>query len=122
MGDRYDYYVSGDGTPSDDVVDTTWLDPVVHLGWLHAELNGGDASLHLQEVDGHVDRVPDGVRDALADVTPDRLPEVGARWAASAELAADDVSAAEATALLHDLVGLCVTGRDTGHGLYVART
>ncbi len=120
MGDRFDYYVSGDGTPGDDVMDTTWLDPAVHLSTLCAELTGHD--VRLSTVLPHVDRVPDDVRDALATVPLDRMSDLGDRWAATDALTADAISAAEATALLHDLVALCAAGRDNGQSLYVART
>jgi hypothetical protein len=122
MGNRFDYYVSGDGTPGDDVVDTTWLDPVVHLGRLRAVLTGEGEDLRLRKVRPHVDRVPDDVRDALAAVPLDGVSDLGDRWAATDELTADAISPAEAKALLHDLVALCVAGRETGQGLYVART
>jgi len=122
MGERFDFFVSNDGTPGDDVVDTTWVDPEVHVGRLYAELNGGVRAPRPTHVTANVDRVADEVRDALASVRPDQLAGLGARWAASDELHAGGVSAAEATAVLHDLVGLCVSARDAGLGLYVART
>ena len=122
MGERFDFFVSDDGTPGDDVVDTTWVDPEVHVGRLYAELNGGVRAPRPTHVTANVDRVADEVRDALASVRPDQVAGLGARWATSDELHAGGVSAAEATAVLHDLVGLCVSARDAGLGLYVART
>ncbi len=122
MGDRIDFFVSADGTPGDDLMDTTWVDPEVHVGRLYAELNGGVRPPRPTYVTANVDRVADEVRDALASVGPDQVAELGTRWATTDELHAGGVSAAEATAVLRDLVGLCVSARDAGLGLYVART
>ena len=47
MGEHFDYFVSDDGTPGDDVMDTTWVDPEVHVGRLYSELNGGEGVPHL---------------------------------------------------------------------------
>jgi hypothetical protein len=122
MADRIDFFVSDDGTPGDDVMDTTWVDPEVHVGRLYAELSDGVQPPGLTYVTANVDRVADDVRDALASVGPDQVAELGTRWATTDELRTGGVSAAEATAVLHDLVGLCVSARDAGKGLYVART
>ncbi len=135
---HYDYFVSGDGIPGDDVVDTRWVDPALHVGRLYARLTNQPWSPalvqlvrleHLPAMDDAEDsetpgleRVPDEVRDALADVPPERLQSLGTWWASTDELVRDEVPADEVTALLHDLVALCVTGRDSGQGLFVART
>ena len=122
MADRIDFFVSDDGTPGDDVMDTTWVDPEVHIGRLYAEVNGGVRAPRPTHVTANVERVADEVRDALAAVGPDQVADLGTRWATADELHAGGVSAAEAIAVLHDLVGLCVSARDAGLGLYVART
>ena len=67
-----------------------------------------------------VEQVPDEVRDALAEVDPERIVKLGAWWAETAEFTVDDVPTAEVTALLHDLVGLSVTARERGESLCVA--
>lgn len=122
MGEHFDYFVSDDGTPGDDVMDTTWVDPEVHIGRLYAEVNGGVRAPRPTHVTANVERVADEVRDALAAVGPDQVADLGTRWATADELHDGGVSAAEAIAVLHDLVGLCVSARDAGLGLYVART
>ena len=122
MGEHFDYFVSDDGTPGDDVMDTTWVDPEVHVGRLYAELNGGVQAPPPTHVTANVERVADEVRDALAAVGPDQVADLGTRWATADELHAGGVSAAEAIAVLHDLVGLCASARDAGLGLYVAHT
>lgn len=120
MGVIYDYFVSSDGIPLDDVVDTRWVDPVVHLGRLYAELTGEPPIVGLLRISPVVEQVPHEVRDALAAVDPGRIEELGAWWAETAEFAVDDVPTAEVTALLHDLVGLSVTARERGESLCVA--
>ena len=121
MGDRFDYFVSGDGTPGDDVMDTTWVDPEIHLGRLYEELSDGTQAAAPAPVTDNVAHVDDAVRDALASVRPDQVSDLGARWATAVELQGGGVSTAEAVAVLHDLVGLCVAARDAGLRLYVAR-
>jgi hypothetical protein len=120
MGVNYDYFVSSDGIPSDDVVDTRRVDPVVHLGRLYAELTGAPPIVALRRISPVVEQVPHEVRDALAAVDPERIEQVGAWWAETAEFAVDEVPTAEVTALLHDLVGLSVAARERGESLCVA--
>src|SRR6478752_2004785 len=89
MGVIYDYFVSSDGIPLDDVVDTRWVDPVVHLGRLYAELTGEPPIVGLLRISPVVEQVPHEVRDALAAVHPGRIEELGAWWAETAEFAVD---------------------------------
>jgi hypothetical protein len=135
MSVNYDYFVASDGLPGNDVVDTRWVDPTVRLGQLYARLTDqcwmprlvrttrtsplpshGDGAWYLRP---SIEKVADDVRDALAAVVDEQVPELGEWWAGTEEFRRDQVPAAEATALLAALVRLCDEGRQRDQHLYV---
>jgi hypothetical protein len=120
------------GASVPDAVETKWIDPFVVLGQIIAFSLDEPWSIRLvgggllwprggrdPEYDGpRVTSIGDRARDALADITEDRMPDLAERWSRVPELSGFGMTPDDLQPLLHDLVVLARTARANGQSLY----
>ncbi|GIH10369.1 hypothetical protein Rhe02_84360 [Rhizocola hellebori] len=124
--------VTGEGTGVD-AIDFKGIDPGVALGQLVAfALNvPWDVDLvsdelvwpseeEAEEGEGAiVTRLPDSVRDVLAAITPDQVPQLAQQWVGIEEFAGyDDTDEEFCAGGIEEVAGLAQRARDHGEHLY----
>jgi hypothetical protein len=147
MGVLYDYFRAADdvtayaaadrpggplatdrsGAPAFDGVAAQGIDPVVTLGQLVAFVRGVSWSPDLvvaeqiarSPVEAWVERLAQPVRDWLAGVADDALPEIVLKWSQVEDFPSDgDLDERQLHALVTDLVALARRARAAGEQLY----
>jgi hypothetical protein len=118
----------GSGAAAFDGVAARGIDPVVTLGQLVAFVRGvswtpelvGAAEISRSSAsEAWVERLGEPVRDWLAGVADDALPEIVVKWSQIEEFVpADEPDDAELFALVTDLVALARRARAAGDQLY----
>jgi hypothetical protein len=118
----------GTGCAAFDGVAARGIDPVVSIGQLVAYLHGVSWTPELvnaEEIarsvvtEAWVERLDRPVRDVLAAVADDALPEIVVKWSQLEEfVAAVDADEAQLLAVATDLVGLARRARAAGELLY----
>ena len=149
MGVMYDYFRAADddtaksvggvtGGPGvaghPEVVETKWVDPTVRVARLYYRVLDRDWQLDPRLVtqvlpelpigpdnfeEPTVERLADGLRDALAEVVEDDRSALGQWWATTEEFALDRVDATYVEELCGELLALCRHARDAGEHVYV---
>lgn len=119
---------SDGGGPPFDAVEAKGIDHAVVLGQLVAFVRGVDWTpvlcdgRLLEHASGDLDEGPwvvaldDGIRDDLAGISPESLPDLAARWSRIEELGGADPE--ELRPILEDLRALALRARDAGEHLY----